>query len=283
MRTEDQVIENVLAVARQDKEVRAVIRTDILPIRKYPYYNFYYIVRDMEKYEDDTLYATCLGERILLYRGDKNYPEILKGAKAHLMVFKDGVTIVIKAITLEMFIERYNSSEKGDTFKKLLDKENILPEIDDHDDSKLICLDKPTKESFHGTCMEYFWVLKTFAEYIMRKELPAAMFYLNISVRDMLDRMIRWHIAYRHHYLVSCGTLNSYFKRYLEADLYYLYERTYPTADDESIWQAYEYVVKLFHEVGKRIADDFKYTYPEQIEQDILEFIKQMKEECKNI
>lgn len=277
MRTESEVIDNVLELAEQDNEVRAVIRTDLLPIREYPYYNFYFIVNDMKKYEDDSLYETSLGERILLYRGDINYPEILKGAKAHLMVFKDGVTIVIKAITLEMFMERYNVSEKGDTFRKLLDKEKILPDIDNNDGSNLICLDKPSENEFNGTCMEYFWVLKTFAEYIMRRELPAAMFYLNISVRDMLDRIIRWHIAFKYDYSVSCGILNSYFGKYLEEDMYHLYENTYPTSEYDSIWNAYDNVVKLFHEVGKSVASDFGYTYPERTEQAMLEFIDQMK------
>ena len=38
MRTEKEVVENVLAVAGKDESVRAVIRTDLLPGRKYQYY-----------------------------------------------------------------------------------------------------------------------------------------------------------------------------------------------------------------------------------------------------
>ena len=277
MRSETEVIDIIIELAKQDKDVRAVIRTDILPAREYMYFNFYFIVDDLQKYEEDSLYEKSLGERILLYRGDKNYPEMLNGAKAHLMVFKDGATIVIKAITLEMFIERYNVSEKGDTFRILLDIDKILPDIDDNNGRKLICLDKPSENEFNGKCMEYFWVLKTFAEYIMRRELPAAMFYLNISVRDMLDSMIRWHIAFQYEYSVSCGILNSYFEKYLEKDLYHLYEKTYPTSKYDSIWMAYDNVVKLFHKVGKGLANDFGYNYPEESEQAMLEFIGQMK------
>ena len=52
MRNEREAIEEILDVARQDDAVRAVIRTDIVPKRKYLHtYNFYFIVNDIEKYD----------------------------------------------------------------------------------------------------------------------------------------------------------------------------------------------------------------------------------------
>ena len=41
---------------------------------------------------------------------------------------------------------------------------------------------------------------------------------------------------------------------------------------------AYDNVVKLFHIVGKEIANDFGYNYPEESEQAMIEFIEQMKD-----
>lgn len=277
MRSELDIIENIIELGKLDSNVRAVIRTDLFPIREYQYYNFYFIVDEMEKYDDDSLYEKDLGERILLFRSDKNYPETFHGIKAHLMVFKDGATIVIKAIELDMFMKRYQELEKGDTFKILLDKDKILPELDNNHDSKLICVDKPSENEFHEKCMEYFWVLKTFTEYIMRRELPAAMFFLNIAVRDILDTAIRWHIGFRYDYSVSCGILNSYFEKYLDKDLFDLYKQTYPTSEYDSIWMAYDSVVKLFRQVGEGLANDFGYKYPEETERAMLELIKQMR------
>lgn len=279
MRTEAEVINNVLEIAEKDMDVSAVIRTDLLPVRDYLYsYNFYFITTNIEKYEDNSLYKTNLGERILLFRSDRNYPEILNDAKAHLMVFKDGVTIVIKAITLDMFWERYNFSEKGNTFQKLMDKDHILPEINNCDDSKFIFTARPTKEEFDGTCMEYYWVLKTFSEYLLRKELPAAMFYLNISVRDMLNKMMRWNIGIDHKFAVTCGILDSYFEKYLDKDLFALYLKTYPIADFKCIWGAFDAVVELFRIVGYKVAAYFGFEYPDKTEQDTLEFIRSMKD-----
>ena len=82
MRNENEIIAKIIDVARQDDAVRAVIRTDLLPKREYLYtYNFYFIVTDIEKYDED-VFQYCFGERILLFRGDRNYPEMFPDTKA---------------------------------------------------------------------------------------------------------------------------------------------------------------------------------------------------------
>ena len=125
MRTEQEIINNVLNVAGADDNVRAVIRTNLLPQREYLYsYQFYWVVNDISKYEDDSVFETCFGERILLFRGDKNYPDMFQGIKAHLMVYRDGITLVINAMDRETFLRKYNGKDThdnvwiGDTYKK---------------------------------------------------------------------------------------------------------------------------------------------------------------------
>ena len=85
MRNEKEIINQVLDAANRDETVRAVIRTDLLPKRDFAYYNFTFIVSNPEKYDRD-VFETCFGDRILLYRGDRNYPELFPGVKAHLIL-----------------------------------------------------------------------------------------------------------------------------------------------------------------------------------------------------
>lgn len=137
MRTRDEIIKNVLQVGQEMEEVKAVVQTDLVPIRKYLYsYSFYFIVESIDLFDRDDIFEECFGKRILLFRSDKNYPELFPNTKAHLMVFEDGITIVINAINRESFMKKYQNSNScdsmwiGDTYKKLLDKEGILPDID---------------------------------------------------------------------------------------------------------------------------------------------------------
>ncbi len=283
MRTEAEVIKQVLDLAVDDPSVRAVIRTNLLPKREFlNSYEFFFVVDDVEKYEND-VFKDCFGERILLYRGDKNYPEMFPNTKAHLMVFKDGITLGIDASDKETFLSRFNKEQLhenvwiGDTFIKLLDKDGLLPEIDRLEETQTLFAGRPSEEEFTGICSEFFWVLKTFAEYTLRKELPSAMFYLNIAVRNLLNRMLRWHIYLRQGVPVDMGILDSNMEKLLENELFELYKRTYPSADYDEIWKAFDAVTELWYRVGCNVAEKCGYFYPEETEKDMLGFIAELK------
>ena len=132
MRSEKEIVDSVLALAERDDGVRAVIRTDLLPVRKYLHScNFIFIVSDIGRYDGDVFHDS-FGGRILLFRADRRYPEMFPGTKAHLMVFGDGATIVIQAMDRDAFLERYCGGHEqrdvwiGDTYQKLLDKDGLL-------------------------------------------------------------------------------------------------------------------------------------------------------------
>ena len=284
MREEKEVISQVLSVAIGDENVRAVVRTNLLRGRKYIHsFEFYFIVNDPEPFDND-VFETAFGERILLYRGDRNYPEMFPDTKAHLMVFRDGTTMVINATGRDGFLARFNREKTydnvwiGDTFKVLLDKDNILPQAERLEETQTIFAGTPTEEEFQGTCNEFFWVLKTFSEYTLRKELPAAMFYLNNPVRDLLNRMIRWHIYLEHGSPVDLGILDGNMEKLLENDLFLLYRRTYSAGEYEQIWRAYDAVTELWHQTADSVAGKCGFRYPEETEKDMTAFIRTLRD-----
>ena len=283
MRTEKEIIDNILYVAENDEAVRAVIRTDLLPDKKYRYYNFCFVVNDIEKYEKD-LFETCFGERILLYRGDRNYPELFPNhTKAYLMVFRDGITIAVNIMDKDTFLARFYGKQEhenvwlGDTYLKIMDKDGILPEIKRLDEKQTWFAGKPTKEEFGETCNEFWWVLKTFAEYTLRRELPSAMFYLNVAVRELLNKMIRWYIFLQAGYPVDMGILDCNMEKLLDRDLFSLYRKTYPTADYDSMWEAFDAVTRLWTTIAADTAEFCDYVYSKETEKDMLIFIKALR------
>lgn len=284
MRTENEIIKNVLDVAEARENIRAVIRTDLFLQREYLYsYQFCFIVNDLSEYEDDEAFKTCFGDRILLFRGDRNYPEMFRNTKAHLMVYRDGITIVINAMDSATFLQKYNGDEThdnvwiGETYQKLLDKDNLLSEIERLTETQTIFASAPTESEFNGTCNEFWWVLKTFAEYTLREELPSAMFYLNVAVRDLLNKMVSWYLYLRDGEPVDVGILNCRFEELLEEDLFLLYKKTYPDADYEHMWQAYTAVTELWNRLGRAVAEKRGFPYPKETEKNMLEFIRELR------
>lgn len=63
MRTENEIIKNVLEVAKVRENIRAVIRTELLLQREYLYsYQFCFIVKDISEYEDDEVLKHVSGK-----------------------------------------------------------------------------------------------------------------------------------------------------------------------------------------------------------------------------
>ena len=284
MRTEKEIIDNVIEVAKTDDSVRAVIRTELFLVKEYLHsYQFCFIVDDVEKYSDDGIFETCFGKRVLLYRGDKNYPEMFPGTKAHLMVLEDGITLVINVMDKDAFLSKFNRENvhenvwEGETYQKLLDKDGILPDIERLEETQTIFEETPSEEVFVNICNEFWWVMKTFAEYTLRKELPAAMFYLNVAVRDLLNRMLRWHIYLQSEKAVDMGILDCNMEKLLDKDLFALYKKTYPNADYDQIWEAFNAAQLLWQKAGRSVADSCGYSYPEETEKNMLRFIDNLR------
>ena len=283
MRTEKEVIETVLNAAAGDESVRAVIRTNLLPQREYDYYNFCFVVNDTGKYDGD-VFEHCFGERILLYRGDRNYPELFPdNTKAHLMVFSDGTTIAVNVMEKDAFLARYNGKQRhdnvwiGDTYLKMLDKDNMLPETERLEEKQTWFAETPSENGFDGTCSEFWWVMKTFAEYTLRKELPSAMFYLNAAVRDLLNRMIRWYLFLRAGQPVDMGILDCNMEKLLGEELFTLYKKTYPAAEYDCIWEAFDAAAELWAMLGNEVAERCGYAYPADTEKNMLRLIGRLR------
>ena len=283
MRNEREIMEMVKEAAGRDRSVRAVIRTDLQPVHKYLYtYNFCFIVDNIEKYDHD-VFQSCFGERILLFRGDRNYPELFPGVKAHLMVFRDGVTIVIHAMDKNTFLERYSGKSVhenvwfGDTFQKVLDKDQLLPEIERSEEKQTMFEGVPTREEFSEINSEFWWVMKTFAEYTLREELLSSMFYLNNAVRDLLNRMLRWYICLKAGHPVDMGILDSKMEEVLEAELFGIYKKTYPCADYSQVWEAYDAAAELWRKTGLFVSARCGFDYPDRTESEMSAFIRRLR------
>lgn len=89
----------------------------------------------------------------------------------------------------------------------------------------------------------------------------------------LLNRMLRWHIYLKYREPVDMGILDSNMEKLLEVELFLLYKKTYPTADYNEIWKAYDAVVELWHKASCLVAEDCGYSYPEETERNMLNLI----------
>lgn len=261
--------EYIINIARADDNIRGVILygsradSDVKP-DQYQDYDIYYIVNDKDKFD-----VSVFENVKLSFVPSEVYPELFSGENTYLMLFDDDDRIDLTIGTMQTFLSNHTD---GRLMKCLLDKDDKLHGLNKSDKSSYWI--KPMDEKmFKNTCSEFFWEIQNMAKGLKRDELSFAMFIRDISLRDMLNRIIDIYIGMNNDYKVSVGTLGKYRKKYLSKDQYELFKNTYLSNTTEDTWNSLFYMIDLFGSLGRCIADKYDYKYPEEDEQYMRDYL----------
>jgi aminoglycoside 6-adenylyltransferase len=191
----------------------------------------------------------------------------------YMMIYPDGVRI-------DLSFEFSKYTDDGEPAVVLLDKDNgsgfvpILPPPSD----KHWHIKSPSPLFFYSCCNNFWWCLNNVAKGIARDELPYVMHMLNSWVRAELHDMINWYIGTRHGFDISTGKDGKYFKKYLSPELYSQYAATYSGSSYADIWESIDAMCDLFHTLAVTVAAHFGFTYRQNEEAGIREYLRMVRE-----
>jgi len=281
------MIELILSVAKADERIRAVYmngsRANPNVIKDdYRDYDVVFTVTETTSFINDKNWPLTFGEPLIVQEPDSNdlgwgIDHDFTRRYAWLMLFQDGTRI-------DLGVEIKEETEKNfleDTLTvPLLDKDGIFPEIPPTNDSGY-WIKPPAKEKYYGCCNEFWWCLNNVAKGIVRNQLPYAMrMYMEI-VHIELDKMAEWYIGINNNFSVTSGMWGKYFKKYLPADIYELYINTYSDGEYAHFWAAIFTACDLFHTLALSVAEHFGFTYRQDEEDGMREYLRMVKEnEC---
>ena len=286
MRTEQQMFDLILSIAKTDERVRAVYmngsRANSNVIKdKYQDYDIVFVVTETLSFIADKNWIENFGEIAIVQEPDWNDVKTgLYGGEydssrryAWLMLFKDGNRI-------DLGIEIKEETEKNFTGDKLtiilLDKDNFLPKIPPASDEDYY-VKKPDQDEFTAYCNDFWWCLNNVAKGIARDELPYAMEMFNVVVRSLLNGMVDWYIGTLTNFSVSTGKMGKYYKKFLPPELYVLYAKTYSDSDYHNFWNAIFTACKLFRTVALAVSRYFEYTYRQHEEDGIMDYLNKVR------
>ena len=86
--------------------------------------------------------------------------------------------------------------------------------------------------------------------------------------------MSSWNIGLKTGFAKNPGKYGKYYQRYLEPERWELFERTYPDADYEHIWQGLFAMGQLFRSAAQEVALHFGYTYPLADDEKVSDFLR---------
>lgn len=266
MRSEKEMMELILRIAKIDERVRAVAmngsRTNSnVPKDIFRDYDIVYLVSDMQSFLIDPDWITVFGEKIIMQTPEDMamFPAELGGRFTYLMLFEDGNRIDLMLIPIEE--KEIYCSEDGLTVI-LLDKDGNMPKLSEPTD-KDYWVKKPSAEFFTDCCNEFWWVSTYVAKGLWRQEILYAYAHLN-SLRKMLLIMLEWKVGIETNFSLSVGKNSKYLKRYLDNLVWKKLMKTYPSGDYEQVWNAFFETINLFEQVAIEVARILEYQYPSE-------------------
>lgn len=270
MRTEQDMFDLILRIARADERVRAVYMNGSranpnVPGDRYQDFDIVFVVTETSSFLADKSWISIFGDLAMAQEPDSNdlgWGQSADSSRSYtwLMLFMDGNRIDLHIEIKEAALAAY----KADSLTvPLLDKDHLLPEIPPSND-KDYWIQRPAQSRYNGCCNEFWWCLNNVAKGIARDQLPYAMRMYHEIVHIELDKMLEWHIGTKNEFTVSAGMWGKYFKKYLPVEYYNLYVQTYSDGDYKNLWSAIFTACDLFRATAREVGGHLGYRYNER-------------------
>ena len=258
MRTEQEMMDLILEIAREDERIRAVYmngsRTNPnAPRDIFQDYDIVYVVEETGSFIADKEWPGRFGEVLFMQYPDEHpvYPGDKEHSYGWLMIFTDGNRLDLTVKT----IDHAKENVLEDTLCRiLLDKDGILPEVPEASEATHF-VKRPTQALFAATCNEFWWCLNNIAKGLWRGEVTYVQDMLNFVVRKQLETMLSWKIGILTDYSVSIGKAGKYMYKWLSAEEWKTYLATFCGTDLDQMWDSVETMCRQFYDTSIWVAE----------------------------
>lgn len=264
MRTETEMYDLILGIAKSDARIKAVYmngsRTNVnVPRDMFQDYDIVYVAEETESFIVDRDWINRFGDILYMQYPDENpyYPSDKGNSYGWLMQFTDGIRIDLTVQTVNYALQHIQDDK---LCKILLDKENILPQIEEATDSQR-WVKKPTEEQYHAVCNDYWWCTNNIAKGLWRKEMPYVQDMTNEVVRKQLIMMLNWKVGILTDWSVSTGKSSKYLYRWLSEEEWQMFLETYFDCNVDHAWQAVFKMCTLFETTAQYVGEKLGWEY----------------------
>jgi aminoglycoside 6-adenylyltransferase len=283
MRTESEMYELILGVARRDERIRAVVlngsRANPNAVKDdFQDYDVVYFVTKIESFTQNHDWIDVFGKRAILQMPDlmrlPGYENETENFRfAYLMLFKDGNRIDLTLFAVDAIQTRFAYDSLS---VLLLDKDNRFGELPPASEADYL-IKKPTEKEFRDVRNEFWWVLPYVAKGLARGEIFYAKDALEQTVRKMFMQMIEWHVGASEHFSVNPGKSGKFLKRYVDDEFYEILLLTYPDAAPENVWRAVFLMAEIFDQTARRVAGRLDFEYHAEESENVVKYLENIK------
>lgn len=260
MRSETQVLEQLLSFARRHDSIRAVVINGSrinpnAPRDLFQDYDVVYYTVDPGEFLRDQSWIPFFGDLVILQQND--YENHGYAGHIFLMLFSDGVRIDLSFDPLETLSYLGEDS----LTQVLLDKDGCIPSLPPPSDCGYYTL-RPSRKEFDEAVNEIFWCSNNIAKGIWRGELAYAKAMFDEVVRPPFRHLLEWYAAMHHDWAVNTGKFGKWLDKYLPPEIWAQYVSAYCGADYPGIWDALLNTCRLADHIGPEVARHLGFDYP---------------------
>lgn len=277
MRTENEMYNLILTVAKNDDRIKAVYmngsRTnENVPKDIFQDYDIVYVVEDTQCFIEDKDWIKIFGEILYMQYPDENpnYPSDKKNSYGYLMQFADGNRMDLTVKSVDSALQNIKEDR---LCKILLDKENILPEMGAATDCQY-WVKKPSKEQYLAACNEFWWCTNNIAKGLWREEILYVQDMTNYCVRPQLIAMLNWKTGILKDWSVSTGKSSKYLYKWLPEEEWQKLLSTYFDGDVDNAWKSVFGMCELFEQVAQFVGEKSGWEYNDKEGKAALDFLK---------
>lgn len=278
MRGEEEMYRLILATARQDPLVRAVIlngsranpNAALDPLRDF---DIVYLVTDVAPYKEGDI-SSRFGEILVMERTDESelYGDHLPDCAVYLMQFSDGNRIDLTVARLEDY-EGYCFDDRLSIV--LLDKDKALPPLLPPQDSTH-WVKQPSRRIFEECRTEFWWTAPYVSKALLRGQLSYAQNHLETCTRAMLRLMLGWLAGAEHGFQISAGKYGDELEKYLPPGWWERYLSTYSPCLRREVEEALFRACGLFQEATQAAARELGFPYDGLLDQQVIIFLREV-------
>lgn len=283
MRTEKEMMELILSVAKNDDRIRAVYMNGSRTNKNVPKdifqdYDIVYVVSEVDSFMNEQDWISVFGELLMLQEPEKMDKALgrnvdLSQNYGYLMLFQDGNRIDLHIQSKEFMLETYNQDSLT---RPLLDKDNCLPLIPEASDRDYWVM-RPSEAEYFSACNDFWWCTQNVAKGIWRQELPYAKQMFEEVIRPRLNQIISWWISSGYDFQMSPGKMGKYFERYLPKEYWDLYVLTYADGKYEHLWDSLFTSCELFRVLAVDVADKLSYQYLIEDDENMTSYLRKVR------
>lgn len=280
MRSEQEMLDLILGVARADERIRGVVLNGSranpnAPRDLFQDFDVIYLVRGSSApFRANLDWIGQFGELMILQLPEEmgDPPPSGNFDAVFLAQFMDGNRIDLSVYPLERWPELKNDSLSV----LLLDKDGALGPLPPPDERSYLP-QPPDAKAFADCCNEFWWVSPYAAKGLWRRELPYAKATLEVYVREQLTKMLRWQIGIQTGFKINPGKEGKYFERYLPPEQWALLLQTYADGSYAHTWDALVAMGELFRRSARFVAGHYGFVYPAAEDERVSAFLRRIR------